>query len=224
MDFYRITLEGMKKLLDDCNKKSYSDMIEYSLEKWNSRKDTNFFVTLFSEKGSFQELTFDVSEFSSQEKLFWTQQLFSALAAMAIQLADFIKHKKSCDINFIRTHFGHPAQMISGSACANCGARQINIDDVDRYISSSIIAKRVVDGLENGNLNENIEAIMTLSAPEIQREREHTKTRIMNSSVPFSQNRTRQTFCLNCGSKDIKKCKFLKSIKDVVFVPLSKLE
>lgn len=221
MEFYRITLEGMKKLLNDCNKTSYADMIAYCIEKWDTNKDIAFFLSSFSEKGAFKNFRFEESDFSSAEEFFWTNQLFSALVAMAIELARASKAGKSYNIDFIRKHFGHDAQIIHGSLCKNCGSRQINAQNVDEYISAPIISKRVVDGLESGSLDENIEAIMTLSAPEIQRERERTKTRIINSSIPFSHGRTDMTFCLLCGGKDIGKCKFLKSLKELVFVPLS---
>lgn len=220
MNFYRVTLDGIYKLLNDCNKTSYADMIAYCIEKWDTRKDTAFFHSVFSEKGAFKNFRFEKSDFSSDEKFFWTQELFSALVAMAVQLAKFIANKKSCNIDFIRKNFGHENQIIYGSECSNCGFRRINAVGVDRYISTSIIAKRIVDGLENGNLNDNIEAIMTLSAPEIQRERERTKARIINTPIPFNPTSSPLTFCLLCGSKDIKECKFLKSIKAPVFVPL----
>lgn len=221
MNFYKITLEGMKKLLNDCNKTSYADIIEYCIEKWDTKKDITFFLSSFSENGAFKNFKFEKNDISSAEKFFWTKQLFSALAAMAIELARAINAGKSYNIDFIRKHFGHDSQIINGARCQNCGFRQINAENVDEYISAPIIAKKVVDGLETGSLDETVESIMNLSLPEIQREREHTKTRIINSSVPFSQERTDMKFCLLCGGKDIRKCKFLKSIKELVFVPLS---
>lgn len=222
MEFYKITLDGMYKLLDGCNRKPYADIIARCQERWDANKDVSFFLSLFSGTGAFKDFQIELSDVSSDEELFWTRELFSALTAMAVQLARFISSGKSCDIEFMRKYFGHDSQVIYGSVCSRCGSREINAVGIDKYISTPIIAKRVVDGLENGSLNENIELIMNVSAPEIQREREHTKARIANSAIPMSQSRTAPKFCLICGNKEIKECKFLKSLKEFVFIPLSR--
>lgn len=222
MDFYKITLQGMKKFLNDCNKTHYADIIENCINKWDKNQNVDCLINEFSATGAFNSFELNPSDFQDDEKFYWSEQLFSAIVAMAVQLAHFAKEKKNTDINFIRRNFGRPTEIISGTNCSHCGFRQINCADIDKYISSSVIAERIVDGLETNTLNENIDAVVSLSAPEIKRRREQTKARIINSSIPFSQSRTNQTFCLLCGSKDMKECHFLKSLKDFIFVPLNK--
>ncbi len=221
MEFYITALGGMKRLFENIENTDAVNILNNCIEKYNLKKDIISFVKEFDKNGFFRNFELDISDFDSAEKFYWTQQLLGALISMALELSRAIDSGKSYTIDFIRRNFGHPTEIIDGTTCTNCGSNQINMADIDIYISSSIIAKRVVDGLENGSLNNNVDLIMSLSAPEISRERERTKSRIINSSIPFSQERIPRTVCLLCGCKDIKKRHFLKSLKKFVFVPLS---
>lgn len=220
MKFYEITLEGMKILLSECNQKKYADMIDSFIQEWNFEKKTENFLKAFSGKGAFKYFEFNISDFPSNCEFFWTNKLFGALVAMGTQLAHFINTGTDVNIDFIRSHFRHPTEIIKGTVCTNCGNRQISMLNVDNYISASIIADMVVSGLEHNTLNKNIKEIITLSAPEIKYERERTKIRVLNTPVPFSDEWKTRRFCLLCGGKEIKECKFLKSLKKEVFVPL----
>lgn len=220
MKFYRITLEGMQTLLTECGQDKYANIISSFIAKWDSNKNVNEFIKAFSKNGVFENFRFNPDDFPSFCEYDWTNALFGALVAMGMRLAQFIKKGETVDIDFIRSHFGHPTEVIEGTVCTKCGGRQINMCDVDKYIHAAIITKKVVDGLEDGNLSEYVKQIITLSAPEIRREREKTKTRILNTPIPFSDEWQPRKFCILCGNTELRKCRFLKSVKDNVFVPL----
>lgn len=220
MKFYRTTLEGMQTLLAECGQNKYADIISSFIEKWDASRNVSEFIRAFSKKGVFEEFRFNSGDFPSFCEYDWTNALFGALVAMAMRLAHFIRNGQSVDIDFIRSHFGHPTEIIEGTVCEKCGSRQINMGDVDKYIHASILARKIVDGLEDGNLSEKVKGIVTLTDPDIHREREKTKTRILNTPIPFSDEWMPRKFCLLCGGTELKKCKFLKSMKDNVFVPL----
>lgn len=220
MKFYRTTLEGMQTLLAECGQNKYADIISSYIEKWDTSKNVTEFIKAFSKKGVFENFRFNPDDFPSFCAYDWTNALFGALVAMGMRLANFIRNRETVDIDFIRSHFGHPTEIIEGTMCTKCGGRQINMCDVDKYIHAQIITQKVVDGLEDGNISEYVKQIMTLSAPEIIREREKTKTRILNTPIPFSDEWAPRKFCLLCGGTEMQKCRFLKSVKENVFVPL----
>lgn len=222
MKFYKTTLEAMEKLLTEANEPKYAAIVSECIKKWDSDKNTLCFVKEFAKGGKFAEFSFNKSDFKDDEHFYWGNELFSALVAMSVQLANFIRLGKTVDIAFLHAHFGRPKEIIKGSACLNCNSRQINAADVDEYIAPQIIAAKIIDGLANDTLNQTVDEIMNLSSSEISARRQETKIRILNSSIPFSQERTQPKFCLLCGSHDIKQCQFLKSLKQNIFIPLNK--
>lgn len=221
MDYFDITLRAMEKLLSDCNEDRYAAYISECVGRWEKSRDIMYLLKGFSENGLFAEFAFQDTVFASDEKSYWTQQLFGGLTAMAIQLARFYREGKNIDIAFIRKNFGFPAQVIEGSVCEGCGARQINAADIDRYISTQVISGAVADGLEAGDLTKTVEQIMNVTYTDITVGRERAKLRAANTGVDVSSARKPATFCMRCGSGKIKSCRFLKSLKKPEFVPLS---
>lgn len=220
MEFYEITLNAMKHLLTVCHEEDYAHILGNCLEQWRKKQDTDCFLTEFAKGGRFRTFQFKEADFVSGEQNFWVQQLFGGLVAMAIQLAGAIQENRTVDIGFIRKNFGRASEVITGTMCPECGKRQISGLDIDRYISTPIIAKRIADGLESNTLNEKIDALIDVSAPEIQRERRAAELRAANTGLLMADKP--MTFCPSCGSK--KKpvpCRLLKSLREPVFVPLN---
>ena len=212
----------MEKVLRDCKEDTYADYIAESLEKWAENKDTSFFIAGFSKKGCFEEFAFQNTSFTSSEKEYWTRQYFGGLVAMALQLAKFESQGKSISIDFIKQHFGHPAEIISGTLCEDCGAREFSMLDIDRYVTSPVISGAIISGLEKGDLSEITEQIMDAVYVPLLVEREHATLRAANSGVSVSSTREPAKVCLKCGGKNVRKCRYLKSLKKMSFVPLNK--
>lgn len=221
MNFYEITLRAMHKLLTDCGEQEYAACIADCLEQWTSNADMAPLLQAFSKKGKFAHFAFEHTVFPTEERNYWTQQLFGGLTAMAMQLAKFAGEGKSVDIRFIRQHFGYPAEMITGSMCADCQSRQISMADIDRYISMQVISAAIVDGLEAGDLTKATEEIMQVKWKDIKALRDKAQLRALNTNVDVSSGRMPMTVCMKCGGKNIRPCRFLKSVKELVFVPLS---
>ena len=121
MEFYEITLKGMKKILDDCKEETYSEIVGKCLAKWQSDKDVKCMLMEFSDNGRFRTFRFRPTDFSSVEQAFWTNQLFGGLVAMMIQLGGFILDGKTVGIDFIRSNFGRPTDVLTGCKCRSCG-------------------------------------------------------------------------------------------------------
>ena len=219
MQFYETTLRGMKKILDTFHEDKYADIVENCISKWQSDKDVMCMLNEFADNGRFRTFKFKPTDFSSVEQAFWTNQLFGGLVAMMIQLGSFIADGKTVDIDFIRSNFGRSSEVLTGSKCTSCGKLFTSEQNIDQYISLPIIAKRIADGLEKGSLDDETDVILSMSAPEIQKERDKTKIRCINTNISVTEDKP--VICLSCGNRKISSCKFLKSVKAPVFVPLN---
>ncbi len=223
MDYFVLTLEGIKLLLTTFHKDSYAGVIDDCIEQWNKNHHAGAFIQAFSDKnGKLSDLSFAAEDFKSEEQAYWTQQMLGALMAMAAQLAVFAQRKQTMTIEFMRKYFGHPTELINGTVCGQCGAKSISQTDIDNFIAPDIIAAKIVDGLEDGKLNERILSVVNVTATEIDRQRRLTKIRIENSSVPMTGSRHSAECCMVCGSNNMKPCRFLKSLKENVFISLGK--
>ena len=105
--------------------------------------------------------------------------------------------------------------------CSRCGRREATLLDIDQYISKRIISKRIVDGLENGNLSEEIEHVMKLELPELERERRRVRLRLSNTGLPINDRFGRLVSCMGCGSEDIVPSRLLRSNNENIFVLLN---
>lgn len=220
MDYYSITLNAIRKLLLKVGKDKYADVVSECIEKWETEKDCDMFRREFDKNGRFADFRLDSSNISDPEKGLWTGQLFSALVAMSAQTAFLIGRGKDVDINDMRRTFGAANEIMYASRCSSCGALEATASDLDKYVSKIVIARKVVDGLEACSLDETVDSITELTAPEIQRERRKAKTRLENSRIPYTDAYGRAKSCLKCGSKNIAECKLLKSLNENIFIPL----
>lgn len=220
MQFYETTLKGMKKVLDEFNEDYYSGIVEKCIAKWQSDKNVTCMLEEFSDNGRFRTFKFKPSDFSSAEQALWTNQLFGGLVAMMIQLGGYIIDGKTIGIDFIRSNFGRPSEVLTGLKCTSCGKFRTSSVDIDKYISLPVIAGRIADGLEKGNLDEDIDMIISVSAPEIEKERNKAKLRCVNTNILVTDS-ANMAFCTSCGNKKLSPCRFLTSMKAPVFVPLN---
>ena len=220
MNNYESTLKGIKLVLANCGETDHENFLDDCINEWTSFGGTDLFVKGFSKNGRFEGFTFSETAFDDEEHRFWTTQLFGALVSMAMQLARFIKAGREMPIEYMRKNFGHPAEMISGVRCKDCGAKEINMADVDKYVTPSVISRAIIDGFEDNKLEENIRAILDLSSNYLSTERNDARTRALNTNVSVSSDRTPPAICRHCGSSGLERCRFLKSLKKPVFVAL----
>ena len=222
MDYYLMTLNAIKKLFVDIGMTKYSDVVGEWIEKWKKDGDCDAFRKTFDANGVFANFRIDTQLIPNVEKCFWTANTFSALIAMSAQLAFFYQKNIEPEIDFMRKHFGIAGEVMTVSKCSDCGRLEATLTDIDKYISKPVIAKRIVDGMENGNLDEQVEALINAGADEIKRERRKVITRLENSSIPYVESYGRVKSCLKCGKKNITEGKLLKSMNENIFIPLKK--
>ncbi len=222
MDYYFMTLSAIKKLLSDIGMTKYSDVVGECIEKWKNEGDSSAFKKTFDAKGAFENFRIDTRIIPDVEKCFWTANTFSALIAMSAQLAYFHQKGIKPEIDFMRKNFGVANEIMIVSKCADCGRLEATLTDIDRYISKPVIAKRIVDGMENGDLDMQVEVLMSAGAEEIKRERRKAVTRLENSGIPYAESYGTVRNCLKCGKRNITEGRLLKSLKENIFIPLKK--
>ncbi len=221
MNYYESSINAIKQVLSSCKETEYAEYIDECIREWDRTRDTDLFVKGFSKNGKFEKFLISNGEFADDEHLFWATQVFGGLVAMAMQLARFIKAGREMPISYMRKNFGHPAEVVSGLRCKNCGAKEINIADIDKYITPSVISRAIIDGFEQDCLEKNVSEILDISSDYIKSERDNAKERALNTGVSVSDNRVPSTICRKCGCKELNKCRFLKSLKKQMFVALS---
>ena len=221
MNHYEASVKAIKQVLAACGKTVHEEYIDECIAQWDSARSTELFVKGFSKGGKFEGFLISKEDVEDDELRFWTTQLFGGLVSMAMQLARFIKAGREMPIAFMRKNFGHPAEVVSGLRCKNCGAKEINMADIDKYITPSAISRAIIDGLESDCLDKHTGDILSLSSDYINSERDDAKIRALNTGVFIANNRTPFVACHECGCKELDRCRFLKSLKKPVFVALS---
>ncbi len=222
MDLYIVTLRGIRKLLSEIGQQDFAKIVDECISERENTGSCERFRREFESDGAFADMRFDSGNIDSPEKGLWTAQLFSGLVAMSAQLAVFASKGVEPEMDFIKKNFGTANEIMDVGRCGGCGAIYITLLDIDKYISKIVISRLVVRGLEQGSLDDAVSGIINLTAPEIERERKRTRVRIENSNLPIIEGFGRLASCPSCGGKNIRQGRLLRSIKENVFVPLTK--
>ena len=221
MDYYSLTLGALKMLLEEINKTSEAAVVEECIEKWQNDKNCTMLGREFAAGGRMAQFRIDGTSVKDPVTGFWTGQAFTALVAMSAQLSAFEQRGRKTDISFMRKNFGAANEIIVVSRCNTCKKLFATAFEIDRYISKIVIAKKIVDGMESGELIKEVKEIMNAGCDEIDRERRKAKLRLENTKVEYIDGFGQLAKCPICGSKDISEAKLLRSLKENVFVPLS---
>jgi|GEM_PF-4612841 len=222
MIFYEASINGLKLILHKSGETAYEAYIDDCIREWKTKKSTQKLQNGFRSGGLFENFSFRQDDFTSDEEGYWYTQLFGGMVAMAVQLARFMDNGKTVSIEFIKKNFGVPSDVISGTKCTKCGAKEISSADIDKYITPRVVASAIVDGLEKDRLETNINELLSLQYEPLLQARQEASGRAANSNVAVSGSRTPATVCRHCGSKDIVKCRFLRHTQKPCFVALSR--
>lgn len=218
MDIYSSALSGLVKILNDAGLPDSAAVIKTCLEKWQKFGKCDQLERELQPGGKLETLRIDRKHIEDPVQGFWTGQLFQALVALCAQVAHFHTKGMETSIDFLRKNFGVNNDFMEVGMCARCKHREATSLDIDQYISKMILSKRIVDGLENDNLNEEIEHVMKLDLPELERERRRVRLRLNNTGVPINDRFGRLGRCMGCGSEDIIPSRLLRSRKENIFV------
>ena len=215
-----MTLESIRLLLSELGAEEPAAVVGECIAKYDKDGDVDRFRLEFEPKGRFARLRIDSTMVSDLEKGLWAGQLLSALIALSAQLADFHKRNVEPDIAFFRSRFGVANEMMPAVKCEDCGCLMVTSAQVDMYVAKIVLARRLVNAMEQGTMTEEVEALLERRVPDITRERRKALLRVSNSSIPYLETYERAAACDRCGSKKIKLVRLLRSNKENVFIPL----
>lgn len=224
MEFYKISLLGLKRVFEAVELKEQAQKIKNAVRDCETGSGPKNFMEMINGKNSIKNTSVSAGNPScvTAESEQWVNGLIDALIAMCCGLATAIitGNEKRFTIEFIRKHFGHEIMTVNGTECNSCKHRQISLLDVDEFIIPPVISVGIADGLEKGSLDDFVDDILAMRVDGIKECREISKQMIVASGIPLSHSHVRRTYCLLCGSDDIKKCRFLKTADRKGFVPL----
>lgn len=224
MEFYKISLLALKRLFEAVELTEQAQKTENAIHDYETGGNPKNFIEMINGKNSIKNTSVFAEESScvTVESQQWVNGLIDALIAMCCGLATAIitGNEKRFTIEFIRKHFGHEIMTINGTECNSCKHRQISLLDIDEFIIPPVISVGIADGLEKGSLNTFVDDVLAMRAEGIEECREITKQMIIASGIPISHSHSHRTYCLLCGSDDIKKCRFLKTANRKGFIPL----
>ncbi len=221
MDLYTLTLKAVRAVLEEIGQDAYLPVVDECINKWEKDGDCDSFRQEFEKGGRFADFKISSKTARTPEIGFWSAQVFSALLAMNAQLADFRKKGLRDDMGFIRRNFGAANEVLEAGRCAECDYREATASDIDKYVSRIVVAKRIVSGMENGNLEDEARALANMTCPDIERERRKTILRMDNSGIIHSNVYHKLERCPKCGAEQIVSARYLRSLRENVFVPLS---
>lgn len=221
MELYVLALKGIETLFEEIGKSESVPVIEDCIENWEKKNDRDALKREFAPGGRLADFRIDSRTAETPAKGFWAAQVLSALIALAAQLADFRKKGISDDIEFIRRNFGAANEIMTLGKCTECGNMTATASDIDKYISRIVIAKRLVSGLESGDICQEVQGLVQLTCPDIQREKKKALLRLDNSGIEHSEKYGKLVSCTNCGSRKITEGRILRSLRENVFVALN---
>ena len=222
MTYYESSLIGMKRVLAKAGDSLGEGYVDGFIGEWRLAHKTDSFEKAFSKNGVFADYSFASPSIKSEELRFWCTQLFGGLVAMALQLVRFSKAGREITIDFMKKNFGHPSEVISGVKCTSCGAKEINAADIDKYITPLVVSRAIIEGIEGGCMAQKVEELLDGTSKHLIAERKEAVLRAENSKVNVSEERVHPVRCSKCGKASLEKCRFLKSLKSVSFVSLSR--
>ena len=221
MDIYLSALRAIKMLFSDIGKNEAAAVIGGCIAEYEKNDRSNPLKRELSHGGRLYELTIGKEDVPEADKRLWTIETFQALVAICAQTAESAANGFETDIQFLRNNFGRINDIMMIGRCRRCGRREATAADIDKYLSKPIISKRIVDGLENGDLDDEVGHLIHLDLPELDRERRRLRRKLTNSEIPINDGYGILAVCNGCASEDIEQSRLLRHTKENRFVPLN---
>lgn len=221
MDIFLRTLEAMEYELSELQEAQRAELIKKCIYNRQNDGTVDGFLRLFSPSGELSGFSFSKKKLGVV-RCYYANQLFGALVSMATQTAVFEKQGREMTMDFIYRYFGRPTETLGGSKCADCNAVNISLLNIHEIIAPKIISVRVIEGLEENKLIEKITPVMTMQAPELQREEMPVRRMLKNSGIDglYITEKETDTSCSKCGCNRLSPCRLIKSVRNNKFILL----
>lgn len=202
MDFYKLTLEAIFKLLNETGVQFWADWILEDLDNWENNKSVWHHLSAYGGMGSFNDVVICVEnnhKVTKQQET-WVNHLLMSLQSLAYYLAKYETSEINVDI--IKEKLKYNYSKIQGSRCLACGYSELSESDIDNFIAPKIISEVMIKALSEGRLIEFIDRVIDMNLPQIYIEREKIKIIIERSNINFTTLQRQMRPCPKCGSND----------------------
>lgn len=202
MDYYKITLEALYKLLDETGVTFWADWILKDIKLWEQNRSTEHHLSAYGGMGSFNDLVICTQNKHNvtKEQEPWVNTLLIYLQS----LSTFLAKSKDRDITIssIANKLQCNSSQIQGTRCLSCGYAELTLTNVDSFIAPKIVSEGIVKSLKNENLIEFIGDVIMVNLKQIEFQRKKIIKIINSSGINYTSLSRWMRPCPKCGSED----------------------
>lgn len=134
MDYYKITLEALYKLLNETGVKFWADWVAKDLILWEQSKSVEHHLSAYGGMGSINDVIICVQNnhnvTSKQEP--WVNFLLMYLQSLSIFLVN--SKDREITIDMMKDNFQCDSSKIQGTRCLLCGYSELSLTDIGPFI------------------------------------------------------------------------------------------
>lgn len=222
MDYYKVVLEALYKLLNETGVKYWAEWISKDINFWIECKSVEHHLSAYGGMGSFNDVVICLQNNHkvTNEQESWTNFLLMNLQSLSVLLTE--SKDRIIGLEDIKNNLRSNSSKIQGARCLACGYSELSSYNVDNFIAPKIISDGIVKSLSSGNLMEFVEDVIGINLPEIEPAREEIIKIIQDSNINYTMLNRWMRPCPQCGSDDtavyrwdrVKKMGFLFSLQE----------
>ncbi|MTI48430.1 MAG: hypothetical protein FH761_11350 [Firmicutes bacterium] len=150
MDYYKIALEALYKLLNETGETFWADWILKDIKLWEQNKSKEHHLSAYGGMGSFNDLVICVQNKHNVTKKQepWVNTLLMHLQSLSI----FIAKSKDINMKSIEDNLQCHPSKIQGTRCLSCGYSELSLTNIDGFIAPKIVSDGIAKSLQNEKL------------------------------------------------------------------------
>jgi len=195
IDYYKISLEILYRLLKDFGNDHWANWISKDINDWIENKEVDHHLSAFGGMGSINDLAVGKANTIGV----WKNRLFDIIKNLSWSLAKGNISKAPTDTDFYK--FGN--NEISGWRCRNCGHARINKVNIEDYLSTQFLPILIVDLIKKDRFEKIIDLDNFINFSEINTTRELIAKQIIDQKIILTNGNEWLWTCPECESKDV---------------------
>jgi len=214
MDYYKSVLEALRYLLEVADDKHWCKWITEDICAWKNEKSVYHHLLAFGGMGSLNDLVLCVMNGHNitPEQEPWANTLFIEITSLSYMMAKRIADSAHPDIaETKRLTLRNKPYSIQGVRCLSCGFAVLTERNIDSCISPQIVTEKIIEGLEQGQLNLRVSECLSVELPIIEVAREHVKSLMKRSNICYKKHADFMRPCDKCKSDDTAVYRWIES-------------
>jgi len=201
---YRESLLALKFVLEQSGVSSWAKWIATDLDKWENEKSVQHHVSAYGGMGSLNDLIICTenkhSVTKSQEP--WVNSLLLDLCSLCYTFAIALKDQKEITLEEIVKGMGSYIYKLQGWRCLSCGYAEVSLNELENFVSSSLVRKGVIQAMLSNNLVHYTKKTAQLDIPDAYDYRGNLKKMAIRSNIAISNRLGWLRPCPKCSSED----------------------